>query len=384
MKILFISHDASRSGAPLLLLDLIRLLNESGLYECAVLLKNGGVLTADFEKVANTFIWNIPESKLATRTLLQRISCRFSSKLVESNRKKEILNKVRESSVIINNTITNGELLKIITTGYSGLVLSYIHELKMSSFRFSTNHGINLTILLSHRFITPSHAVKLYLENDYKVSAQHIFVLNSYVPENKWPLESELYCTKNKFIIGGCGTIDWGKGIDIYISVARYLLSLNLHKNFSFIWKGGNVNSIEYERCFHDIQKSGLNDIITLLPADANMASFYKHIDIFFLSSREDSYPLVVLEAASFGKPIICFENAGGAPEFIQDDAGSIVPYLDIISLLNVLLEYQQNPKLVFQKGSIAKNRMILLHQNKSLILEQFKQLLKTDVNVHN
>jgi len=163
MKIFFISHDASRSGAPLLLLDLIRLLNETGLYECAVLLKNGGVLTADFEKVANTFIWNIPESKLTTRNLLQRISCRFSSRLVESNRKNEILYKVRESSVIINNTITNGELLKIITTGYSGLVLSYIHELKMSSFRFSTNLGINLTILLSHRFITPSYAVKLYL-----------------------------------------------------------------------------------------------------------------------------------------------------------------------------------------------------------------------------
>ena len=223
MKILFISHDASRSGAPLLLLDLIRLLTESGLYECTVLLKNGGVLTAEFEKIATTFIWNSPDSKLSSRTLLQRILYRYSSRLVESKRKTEILTIVRKSAVIINNTITNGELLEILTTGYSGLILSYIHELKMSSFRFSTDHAINLTILLSHRFITPSNAVKLYLENDYKVQAKHIFVLNSYIPENKWLIDTELFCNKNKFIIGGCGTIDWGKGIDIFISVARHL-----------------------------------------------------------------------------------------------------------------------------------------------------------------
>lgn len=378
MKIFFISHDASRTGAPLLLLDLIQLLNESGEYECSVLLKNGGVLSAEFVKVANTFIWNNPEPNLHKINRLHRLLYNYSSRKAEAKRKTEIIKEVRKSAVIINNTITNGELLQIITTGFQGRVISYIHELKMASSRFATHHGIALTILFSHRFITPSHAVKLYLETEYRVSPNQVFVLNSYVPQKIWSIDdNEANYRKIKFTIGGCGTIDWTKGIDIFVSVARYLLSLDLHKQFAFIWKGGNVNSIEYERCYHDIQKSGLNHIITLIPADGKMASFYNQIDIFLLSSREDSYPLVVLEAASFGKPIICFENAGGAPEFIQKDAGSIIPYLDVLSLAKVLLEYQQNPKLVLQKGKNAKIRMNMLHQNKSLILEQFKQIIK-------
>ncbi|MDH6063711.1 hypothetical protein, partial [Umezakia ovalisporum] len=38
----------------------------------------------------------------------------------------------------------------------------------------------------------------------------------------------------------------------------------------------------------------------------------------------------VCLEAASLGKPILCFDKAGGEPEFVEDDCGFIVPYLDL------------------------------------------------------
>ena len=38
-KILFISHDATRTGAPILLLNLLRLLKETGVYQISILLK---------------------------------------------------------------------------------------------------------------------------------------------------------------------------------------------------------------------------------------------------------------------------------------------------------------------------------------------------------
>jgi hypothetical protein len=40
----------------------------------------------------------------------------------------------------------------------------------------------------------------------------------------------------------------------------------------------------------------------------------------------------VCLEAAALGKPIICFGDAGGMPEFIEEVCELVVPYLDILA----------------------------------------------------
>jgi glycosyltransferase involved in cell wall biosynthesis len=85
---------------------------------------------------------------------------------------------------------------------------------------------------------------------------------------------------------------------------------------------------------------------------------------------------LVVLEAATHSKPTICFANAGGAPEFVQDDAGSVVPYLDIITVANVILEYYANTDLLNQRGEIAKEKVQTKHQDKNLVIEQINQIL--------
>jgi glycosyltransferase involved in cell wall biosynthesis len=278
---------------------------------------------------------------------------------------------------IINNTITNGELLEILTQNFKGKVISYIHELKMGSSRHATTEGILSTIRISENFIVPSNAVKKYLLNSFKIDSQKIFLVNSLLNlDQKLIKVNQVNKKSKKIIVGGCGTADFGKGIEIFISVANYLVSNFQINDILFIWKGANPNSDILKQCIIDIEKCGLNDFVILAPADNKMSDFYNGIDLFLLSSREDSYPLVVLEAASFGKPIICFDQAGGASEFVQDDAGSVVPYLDIITVANVILEYHANTDLLNQHGEIAKERVQKKHQDKNLVLAQLNQIL--------
>src|SRR5207302_5708906 len=52
--------------------------------------------------------------------------------------------------------------------------------------------------------------------------------------------------------------------------------------------------------------------------------------DVFLLPSREDPFPLVCLEAADCGLPVICFADAGGMPDFVGNERGATVPYLDV------------------------------------------------------
>src|SRR5262249_34948674 len=55
--------------------------------------------------------------------------------------------------------------------------------------------------------------------------------------------------------------------------------------------------------------------------------------DIFLLTSREDPFPLVALEAAAFGLPLVCFEGSGGMPAFVDRDAGVAVPFENAASM---------------------------------------------------
>ena len=59
-------------------------------------------------------------------------------------------------------------------------------------------------------------------------------------------------------------------------------------------------------------------------------AEILKTADLLALVSLEDSFPLVGLEAALQGTPTICFQGGGGMPEFVSDDAGFAVAYLDV------------------------------------------------------
>lgn len=84
--------------------------------------------------------------------------------------------------------------------------------------------------------------------------------------------------------------------------------------------------------------------------------------DIFVLTSREDAYPLVCLEAASLGKPILCFADSGGMPEFVENDCGIIVPYLRIDLLAQAIIQLRDDRAKLQQFGANAAYKMRAKH----------------------
>jgi glycosyltransferase involved in cell wall biosynthesis len=65
-----------------------------------------------------------------------------------------------------------------------------------------------------------------------------------------------------------------------------------------------------------------------------------------------------MLEAASSGLPIVCFDNAGGAPEFVQQDAGIVVPYIDVKSMAEACENLINNDELRTTMGERAKGKV--------------------------
>src|SRR6186713_2844550 len=116
-RILFVSHEASRTGAPILLLNLLRWIKQHTSWQVDVLLNYGGELTGEFAKLGTTSRlppWN---ARLRLSAVRDRLARRHMLSWLRST----------EWSLVYSNTATNGEALNIV--GGRQPIISHIHEL---------------------------------------------------------------------------------------------------------------------------------------------------------------------------------------------------------------------------------------------------------------
>ena len=67
-----------------------------------------------------------------------------------------------------------------------------------------------------------------------------------------------------------------------------------------------------YEQIMYDIRKMELTEFVTFIKPTSKAIDIIDLLDVFVVSSREDPFTLVMLEAAFCQKPILGFKNTGG------------------------------------------------------------------------
>ena len=113
-----------------------------------------------------------------------------------------------------------------------------------------------------------------------------------------------------------------------------------------------------------------------------NPSDYYAASDVFAMVSREDPFPLVCLLAASVGKPILCFDEAGGMPEFVENDSGYVIPYLDINTMAEKIVNLINNPAELNRLGLCAK-RKVQKKYDINPAVERITQIIHTALVKH-
>src|SRR6266536_4218630 len=374
-KILIISHDANLNGAPILLIRLMKILREHG-YTFNTILRNGGPLANRFKALSDVFGYFKEPSR---KSLLSKLNKRLRGR----EKTFDWEGYIKGVDLVLNNTITNGAILHVIKKNYDGPVITHIHELHMGEALYTSPALVNMTLRVSKYFLVPSDAVKRHIEKTYSIPNDSVSCLNYYVPSSSSTLaneEAKLVLINNNitasFIVGGIGTPGWRKGTDIFLQVAAEVFKKLSDADIQFVWMGAHAADIEARKMRYDIEKLGFDKKIVLLDASLDTAPFFKSIHILLLPSREDAYPLVMLEAAAEKAPTICFENSGGAPEFICPDAGAVVPYLDIEAMADAVFNYYKHNELINFHGEAASEKVKRLHQDERLVIKQFNDAI--------
>jgi glycosyltransferase involved in cell wall biosynthesis len=370
MNILFVSHDANRAGAQLLLLRFLQMLHASKQHQFSVLFKGkSGDLVAEFQEIADDiYFWDDEYKKLSNKRFWKKGSS-FASQSFD---------------LVVSNTITNGQILPKLKAIFGCNILTYVHEMEIGIKMYTSEEDFQKVLDYSDGYIACGEAVKTNLIENHGINSQKIEVLPSLLPENalgfienpnfKKELFQRFDIPNNALLVGGMGTIDLRKGVDIFVAIARELS----HQNLFFLWVGGSEDIFEYKMFQIDIQRLKLRNI-KFQTMVSNPLDYMRAFDIFLLSSREEAYPLVVMEAALMAKPIVCFRKAGGGDEVVADDAGVAVPYLNNTAMKNAIEILAQNPDQRIKFGEIAREKVLKKHQ-KDVALQKFLSILSWGV----
>jgi glycosyltransferase involved in cell wall biosynthesis len=361
-EVLFVSHDAGRTGAPFVLLNFQRWLKENTTLKFATILRRTGPLETEFAKLGETFLIETPSKP---RSLPTRIANRLGW---STSRPDERLAPFRNRCyrLIYSNTVTNGDVLQALAR--PGVqIITHVHELE---YWIKKSGATNWKQVCKHTttFIAASEAVALYLQKQHGITPERIKVVHEFIPTKAWtqsgvtrktPLSrAQLGIPENAFVVGGSGSETWRKGKDLFIKLAGIFRRRHPAQPFWFMWVGWQGNEKERSQLARDMEAAGIIDSFIWTGEVANPLDYFANFDAFALVSREDPFPLVCLEAALLGKPILCFADAGGAPELIEQDSGFVVPYLDLEAMADKLILLQQSKDVARQMGACGATKV--------------------------
>jgi len=122
--------------------------------------------------------------------------------------------------------------------------------------------------------------------------------------------------SSDKFTILTVTRYDFAKNTGLIISVINKLNKLNTLSKFRFniIGEGEEKKNIE-----DYIYKNGLSEAVTFTGFTDNLSKFYKESFCYLSTSRWEGLPLSVLEAMSFGLPVIA-TNVNGNKDLIKNN----------------------------------------------------------------
>ncbi len=154
-----------------------------------------------------------------------------------------------------------------------------------------------------------------------------------------------------EFLVLGAGYVQMRKGVDLFIDVARRVLSTAAGRSARFAWIGPLYDperDAGYSVYLKDqIERAGLRDRMTMVSETSEIGHAYALSRVLLLTSRLDPLPNVAIDAMSEGLPVICFDKTTGIADLLVEAGlgpACVADYLDTEQAAARLLDLIRSP----------------------------------------
>ena len=339
--ILFVTPKLGRSGSEFYLHNLIRNIDPRTFKITVYTIQKG-----DFVGAIKTIKYYSLDSYLELqRKPLKSIKNKiFGRRNLEERFFLSVVKKVNPSLIYIN-TLAIPNYLELSKMTNIPMVL-HVHELEQALFHNNFQNEIICKDV--KKVVACSEANKSVIKTlgytgDLTVLPPAIDTMSIKPNKSSTALKKQLGIKKNDFVLIMSGSTDVNKDPITFLKSAERLLKLN--KSFKFLWIGGDFEKgigLYVEKLTAALRLS--EKVKWISHINSNLYYDYLNLaDCLMLTSRRDSFPLVMIENAFLGKPIVSF-NSGGVAEFVnQATIGSITKNNHIEDLVESVMEIYNN-----------------------------------------
>jgi glycosyltransferase involved in cell wall biosynthesis len=336
--LLFVGHGAERSGPPVFLANLEGWLaaEAGGELAVATALARGGPLRSSYEACGPVRVLDRPRDPvLLAERALGRAGRRGAAARLRSARDRRRLGAWTAAPAVYVNTVSSPTLRILRSIDPSSKVILHVHELE-AALRYGIDDGERgLLARRPDRYVAASAAVADNLVAAHGIDPGRITVHHEFVT----PVEPvagaaraaerrRLGLDPDAFVVGGSGMTEWRKAPELFVRLAADLAA-RTDRPLAFVWVGGATSGPTWAPLDHEAHHLGVADVVRFVGAQDRPGDWFRLLDAFALTSREDAFPLAALEAASAGVPVVTFDT-GGMVEFVGDgEHGAVVPYPD-------------------------------------------------------
>ncbi len=344
-RIVVVTHDAHPHGAQYLALHIVRELHESFGFQIDIVILGEGILEERFALYGKVH------------------------KLVRADHRgsqaKALARDLAEHAhhAIANTTVAG---LFAQTLNEAGMdVVSLVHEMPGVIKRQGLQPHVKAMVSSARKIIFPAEKVRdgfrlFAAVDDQKalLKPQGLFTRSRFRgrinrDEPRRLLRERLGVTSDAKVVLAIGYGDHRKGIDLFVDMGMRIL--DQMQNAHFVWVGHFDADMEASARLA-IAKGGQEGHFHFPGLDFDTDVYYAGSDAYALTSREDPFPSVVLEALSVGTPVVAFSGTGGSEEILSKGCGVLVDQIDAGAFADALLGILMQPKLASSLGQIGRD----------------------------
>ncbi|WP_394347668.1 glycoside hydrolase family 99-like domain-containing protein [Rhodobacter capsulatus] len=295
-----VGHDAHPHGAQILLLNLARNYAQNG-FKVTILLLQGGQMVTQYAQYAQVVVLDDP-------ALAGENSIRLLRRL-----------RTEDAQVAIVNTTVSAEILPMLReAGYRTVAL--IHEMASVYDQMGLRHQMTLAADHADQIVFPAPLVQAQFEAylgralaQAQVRPQglylHELASSDALAQHRARLRAELGLDADTTLLLGVGYVDHRKGGDLFVRALARLREVG--RKVQGIWIGHA--DVPFQMQIEALARElGVAEHMRFLGRQQDPVPFYAASDVFLLSSREDPFPSVVLEAMAARLPCVMFSGTTG------------------------------------------------------------------------
>lgn len=346
--LLTVLHAAELTGPPLFALQFLRWLRDAEpTWRCSTLfLDAGGPLEEPFEDLGRVVLARGRAPYSAGRSLARRaLTWRGTTDL-----RQEL---GRDGAIDVAHVHCAGSF-KVLAALPPTRVLGHLHELTVGQ-DLHLGPVARQHVRNADRYVAVSEGVREEFLRRFEVHPERVERQWGFVDPERirvavdGPRPSEL--PPDSVVVASAGVRHWRKAPELFVRVAQRVRDLAPEIPWLFVWIGGQDSGGLEDL----VRRAGLDGLVRFLPHQPEPLAWIAAADLFLLTAREDAFPLVCVEAAAAGRPIVTFDSGGAAELVRAAGCGTVSPYLDLDHLAASVVSLAADPARRESLGSAGR-----------------------------